>query len=102
SRFIRDAELTQWFSVPSVLNLMAQFDAIKQDDFPLLKRVIFAGEPTPTPTLIYWMRRLPHVRFTNMYGPTETTISSSYYTLQSCPSDPRQAIPIGKACDGED
>ncbi len=99
---IREARLTQWFSVPSVLNLMANFDVVGQDDFPALRRVLFAGEPLPTPTLIHWMRRLPHVQFTNLYGPTETTIVSSYYTLPGCPADEREPIPIGRACSGEE
>jgi amino acid adenylation domain-containing protein len=102
ARFIRERRLTQWFSVPSVLNLLAKFDAIGQDDFPCLRRVLFAGEPLPTPTLMHWMRRLPHARFTNLYGPTETTISSSFHTVPRCPSDPREPIPIGSACDGEE
>ena len=102
ARLIRECRLTQWFSVPSVLNLMAKFDAVGHDDFPCLRRVLFAGEPLPTPTLMHWMRRLPHVRFTNLYGPTETTISSSFYTVPRCPSDPREPIPIGAACDGEE
>ncbi|HEU0289768.1 MAG TPA: amino acid adenylation domain-containing protein [Burkholderiales bacterium] len=102
AQFIREARLTQWFSVPSILKLMANFDAVAQDDFPTLDRVLFAGEPLPTPTLIHWMRRLPHVRFTNLYGPTETTISSSYYTVPRCPVDPCEPIPIGTACDGEE
>jgi acyl-coenzyme A synthetase/AMP-(fatty) acid ligase len=42
------------------------------------------------------------VRFTNLYGPTETTIVSSYYTMPLCPADERQPIPIGTACSGED
>jgi amino acid adenylation domain-containing protein len=102
AQFIRDARLTQWFSVPSVLNLMANFDVVRQDDFPALRRVLFAGEVLPTPTLIHWMRRLPHVQFTNLYGPTETTIVSSYYTLPRCPADDREPIPIGRACSGEE
>ena len=102
AQFIRDARLTQWFSVPSVLNLMANFDVVGQDDFLSLRRVLFAGEPLPTPTLIHWMRRLPHVQFTNLYGPTETTIVSSYYTLLRCPTDEREPIPIGTACAGEE
>lgn len=102
AQFIREARLTQWFSVPSVLNLMANFDVVRQDDFPALRRVLFAGEVLPTPTLIHWMRRLPHVRFTNLYGPTETTIVSSYYTLPRCPADEREPIPIGTACGGEE
>ncbi len=102
AQFIRDARLTQWFSVPSVLNLMANFDVLRQDDFPHLRRVLFAGEVLPTPTLIHWMRRLPHARFTNMYGPTETTIVSSYYTVPQCPADERELIPIGTACADEE
>ena len=102
AQFIRDANLTQWFSVPSVLNLMAKFDAVRQNDFPSLRRVLWCGEAIPTPTLIYWMRRLPHVRFTNLYGPTEATIASSYYTVPACPADEREPIPIGTACEGEE
>jgi len=102
AQFIREARLTQWFSVPSVLNLMANFDVLRQYDFPALRRVLFAGEVLPTPTLIHWMRRLPHVRFTNLYGPTETTIVSSYYAVPRCPTDERESIPIGSACGGEE
>jgi amino acid adenylation domain-containing protein len=100
--FIRQSELTQWFSVPSVLNYLAKFDALKGVEFPSLRRVLWCGEVLPTPALIYWMEHLPHIRFTNLYGPTEATIASSYYDVTSCPTDPKAAIPIGKACEGEE
>ena len=48
------------------------------------------------------MARLPHVTFTNLYGPTETTIASSYYTVPTCPEDDGVAIPIGTPCAGEE
>src|SRR5437016_8824908 len=96
------ARLTQWFSVPSVLNLMAKLDVVRPGDFPDLRRVMWCGEVLPTPTLIHWMRRLPHARFTNLYGPTEATIASSYYTVPRCPAHERDPIPIGTACDGEE
>jgi non-ribosomal peptide synthetase component F len=99
---MRDARLTQWFSVPSVLSLMAKFDVVAYGDFPSLRRVMWCGEAIPTPTLIYWMQRLPHASFTNLYGPTETTIASSYYTVPGCPSDERAPIPIGRPCTGEE
>jgi amino acid adenylation domain-containing protein len=102
AQLIGGARLTQWFSVPAVLTLMAKFDVIAPGDFPHLRRVLFAGEVLPTPTLIYWMQRLPHVRFTNLYGPTETTISSSYYEVPRCPADARAPIPIGRAIPGEE
>jgi amino acid adenylation domain-containing protein len=100
--FIRDSELTQWFSVPSVLNYMAKFDVVRQNDFPALRRLLWCGEVFPTPALSYWMKRLPRVSFTNLYGPTEATIASSYYKVPNCPADNTQAIPIGTACDGEE
>lgn len=99
---IRASELTQWFSVPSALTYMARFDAIRPDDFPALRRLLWCGEVLPTPTLIHWMQRLPHVEFTNLYGPTEATIASSYYTVPGCPVDPQAALPIGTACGGEE
>lgn len=102
AEFIRASELTQWFSVPSVLNYMAKFDVVRFNDFPSLKRVLWCGEVLPTPVLIYWMKRLPHVTFTNLYGPTEATIASSYYTVPKCPEDERAPIPIGTACEGEE
>ena len=100
--FMRASELTQWFSVPSILNYLAKFDVVKPHDFPTLKRLLWCGEVFPTPALVYWMTRLPHVSFTNLYGPTEATIASSYYTVPECPPDPSAEVPIGTECDGEE
>jgi amino acid adenylation domain-containing protein len=102
AQFIRESALTQWFSVPSLLGYMARLDVVGFGDFPHLRRVLWCGEVLPTPVLIHWMKRLPHVRFTNLYGPTETTIMSSHYTVPACPEDPRAPIPIGTACAGEE
>jgi len=101
AEFIRRSELTQWFSVPSMLQYMAKVDVVGQGDFPFLKRVLWCGEKLATPVLIHWMKRLPQVSFTNLYGPTEATIASSYYTVPACPGDDHAAIPIGRPCDGE-
>ena len=99
--FIRDSELTQWFSVPSILNHMAKFDVVRWNDFPALRRLLWCGEKFPTPALIHWMRHVPHASFFNLYGPTETTIASSCYRLPRCPDDDTAEIPIGEPCDGE-
>ena len=77
--FIREHRLTQWFSVPSLLAYLARFDAVQPGDFPDLRRIIWCGEVFATPALRYWMERVPHASFTNLYGPTETTIASSYF-----------------------
>ena len=100
--FIRAAELTQWFSVPPVMNYLAKFNVLRAHDFPSLRRVLWCGDVLPTPVLIHWMQRVPHAQFTNLYGPTEAAIASSYYTVPECPTDPQAAIPIGEACAGEE
>lgn len=101
AQFMRDARLNQWFSVPAILTYMANFDVVAQGDFPELERLLWCGEVLPTPTLRYWMERLPHVAFTNLYGPTETTIASSYFTVPRPPADELDDVPIGTACAGE-
>lgn len=98
--FIRDHELTQWFSVPSVLTYLAKFDVVA--DFPALERLLWCGEVLPTAVLAQLMRRLPQVRFTNLYGPTEATIASSFHTVAACPVDETEPIPIGRPCSGEE
>ncbi len=102
ARFMEQSRLTQWFSVPSLLSYMARFDAITPDSLPHLKRLIWCGEVFPVSALRYWMYRLPHVEFTNLYGPTETTIASSYYTLPAIPESDDEEVPIGNPCDGEE
>jgi amino acid adenylation domain-containing protein len=102
AELIRASALTQWFSVPATLTYMAKFGVVQHGDFPALRRLLWCGEVLPTPTLIHWMRRLPHVQFTNLYGPTEATIASSYYTVPACPRSDSEPIPIGTACDGEE
>jgi amino acid adenylation domain-containing protein len=102
AEFIRSSELTQWYSVPPVLNYLAKFDALRPNDFPAMRRVLWCGDVLPTPALVYWMQRLPHATFANLYGPTEAAISSSCYTVPECPADPQAVIPIGMACEGEE
>jgi amino acid adenylation domain-containing protein len=100
--FIRSSRLTQWFSVPSTLTYIARYAEIEEGDFASLKRVLWCGEVLPTPSLIYWMDRLPHVEFTNLYGPTETTIASSHFTIPARPRSETASIPLGVACEGEE
>jgi amino acid adenylation domain-containing protein len=100
--FIRERRLTQWFSVPSILAYLARFDAVQPGDFPEMRRLLWCGEVFATPALRYWMERVPHASFTNLYGPTETTIASCYYTVPAPPSNASASVPIGRACGGEE
>jgi amino acid adenylation domain-containing protein len=102
AEFIRRSELTQWFAVPSIFTFMAKFEAVEQDDFPTVERILWCGEVLPTPVLVHWMKRVPNATFTNLYGPTEATIASSYYRMPGLPPSETEPIPIGVACEGEE
>lgn len=99
--FIRGGELHQWFSVPSTLAFLSGSGALEAG-LPSLKRVLFCGEAMPAPVLAEWMRRVPQARYTNLYGPTETTIASSYYDVPPAALDELQPVPIGLPCPGEE
>jgi len=101
TQFIRDHKLTQWQSTPAVLNQWAKFDSLRHNDFPSLRRLMFAGETMPTPTLMYLMRRLPHVQFTNLYGTTETSIATGIHTMSRAPQDEFEPIALGAARTGQ-
>src|SRR5207244_660256 len=42
--WIRAHALTQWFSVPSALSYLAQFDAVRPHDLPELRRALWGGD----------------------------------------------------------
>ena len=71
-------------------------------DFSSLRRVLWCGDVLPTASLLDWMDRMSHVEFTNLYGPTETTIASSWFTVPARPVGENTSIPIGRPCEGEE
>src|SRR5207247_8003733 len=55
-------------------------------------------EVFPTKYLRLLMSKLPHVRFSNLYGPTETNVCT-YYDVPSLPEDETEPVSIGRAID---
>lgn len=96
ARFIENGQITTWYSVPSVLSLLVQKGALTSGDFPRLRTILFAGEVFPTKYLRQLMTLLPHVRFANLYGPTETNVCT-WYDVPPLSADQTEDIPIGKA-----
>ena len=64
--------------------------------FPRLRTILFAGEVFPTKYLRQLMELLPHVRFVNLYGPTETNVCT-WYEVPTLPEGMTASIPLGKA-----
>ena len=94
---------TQWFAVPSVLSLDGG-GSTSSGRPTFLRSSACSGAVRCCRRASFgtgWSGfRTP--RFTNLYGPTETTIASSYHTVRRCPTSDAEPIPIGVACEGEE
>jgi amino acid adenylation domain-containing protein len=95
-RFIEKNEITVWYSVPSVLTMLALRGGLKPGDCARLRTILFAGEVFPTKHLRSLMGLLPHVRFANLFGPTETNVCT-WWEVPPLPEEMTEAIPIGRA-----
>lgn len=97
SQLIQDQSITVWYSVPFALIQLSQRGRIDARDFSKLRWILFAGEPFPTKHLKLLMAQVPHARYSNLYGPTETNVCT-YYHVPSLGEDEDSPIPIGVPC----
>lgn len=98
AQFIEDARVTVWYSVPSALTLLVRQGSLTAGCFPQLRVVLFAGEVFPAPALRSLMAGVPHARFVNLYGPTETNVCTWYDVTRPPSSD--TPVPIGRPIAG--
>lgn len=89
AKFIRDHELTLWFSVPSTASFMGRMKMLRPNAFPSLRISIFAGEALAVSTAQAWQVAAPNSIVENFYGPTELTVDCIAQTL----TDPPYATP---------
>ncbi len=99
AKFIRDRQLTAWFSVPSVAMFMARGNSLRAGAFPRLRLSLFCGEPLPVATAEAWSKAAPGSRLINLYGPTEATVAIAEYEwpAERRPNASRNGlVPIGR------
>lgn len=97
SRFVRDAGLTVWFSVPSVAMLMRRLGGLKPGSFPGLRLTLFCGEALPAELASAWAAAAPNSVVDNLYGPTEATIACTVQRWdRSSEPGANGLVPIGR------
>ncbi len=102
-RFIKEAQLTIWFSVPSTAVFMKRFGELKPGLYPGLRLSLFCGEALPVDLAKAWSSAAPNSIIENLYGPTELTIACTAYRLDGAQSSvecEQGLVPIGAPFDG--
>ncbi len=89
---IEKEKITIIYTVPSAyIRLLTKTELTGRA--PSLRLILYAGEPFPPNYLHQFMKALPHIQVSNIYGPTETNIVT-YYDMMT-PPDPDKPIPLG-------
>ena len=96
-RLMQREKLTVWYSVPFALMQLMERGNLDRLDLAAMRWVLFAGEVFPMKHLRRLVESLPHVRFSNLYGPTETNVCTAYHLPAVLPEGD-EAIPIGPPC----
>lgn len=96
---IASRKLTIWYSTPTILTVLAQYGKLEKQDLSALRIVFFAGEVFPVKHLRLVKSRIPHARFFNLYGPTETNVCTYHEIPHDIPADRDTPFPIGTVCD---
>jgi len=95
-QFVREARITCWYSVPSILAGMLQEGRLAEHECPALRVVLFAGEVFPSAQVKRLQTAIPQAESANLYGPTETNVVTWYRVPRDF--DGAHALPIGCAC----
>lgn len=98
--FIKEHQLTVWFSVPWVATLMARMKLLKPGAFPSLRQTFFAGDVLLGSVAAQWQQAAPHSTVTNMYGPTEATVICSGEDFGPHCAMTRDIVAVGRPFDG--
>lgn len=89
--------VTILFATPAILSLIAAMDDLESRDLSALRAIVFGGEVFPAPPLRTLRRRLPHPRYFNCWGSTETNIGTYYELPAEAEFD--APPPIGRPCE---
>jgi L-proline---[L-prolyl-carrier protein] ligase len=95
-QFLREASITCWYSVPSILAGMLEEGRLAQHDYPGLRVILFAGEVFRAPNVVRLQAAVPQAVCANLYGPTETNVVTWYQVPRDF--DGSQPLPIGQPC----
>lgn len=94
-RYVEEEGITIWVSVPSAISLAHKAGTLGQGSMRSIRLAFFCGEALPLGTARNFAAAAPDAEIFNLWGPTETTVSFSYFHVDLASPLP-DIIPIGK------
>ena len=95
--YLNEREVTSLIWATSAFRIVADSGVFEKKVPTTVKRAILGGEALQARHVNLWKSAVPHIKVTNLYGPTEVTVDCTYYDLERDFAD-GEPIPIGKAC----
>ena len=94
SKWFEQHKISHFYSVPTFLSYWARKGKLAEFDLSHFKTLLFAGEPFPIAPLQALCQQLPNVNLFNLYGPTETNVST-YWPVNWSTLSQNHLLPIG-------
>ena len=103
-KFVNNAKLTVWNSVPSLAGMLIQIKALAPDSLKDLRLTVFGGEQLSSGVVKAWRTAAPKSRVFNLYGPTEATVFCAFHEVKDSDTQPdaKQVVSIGKPLSGSE
>ncbi|WP_375411098.1 amino acid adenylation domain-containing protein [uncultured Bradyrhizobium sp.] len=100
-RVLQRERITHVIAVSSILALLTETGVqIHPEAYPDLTMVMTGAEVCDPRLIDLWVEKMPGVRIINAYGPTETTIVTHTYTIETPEPARMTPYPIGAALPG--
>lgn len=94
--FIKESNISIWFSVPSLIVYALKMKAIDNDDLSNIRILAFGGEGFPKSSLRLLKEKISNeVKLLNVYGPTEGTCICSTYWVENNDFNQNDLLPLG-------
>jgi len=93
--YLNEKKINTLCWVVSALTYISSFKTFETVKPEYLQTIAFASEVFPIRQLKLWQSALPHARFINLYGPTETTGICCYYEIDREFQDD-DVLPVGR------
>ena len=97
-RMIMDHQVNIVSMAPSAVNILKKYRILGEADLSFIDTTIFGAEALPYQYVLDWKMAAKNSSMVNAYGPTETTIWATYYTVDNDTAHElvNGLVPIGK------